>query len=198
MFETIKRWIFGRPPPPRDFITRLTPVSQFEVEVNDLGLFLISSAVFVSSKTQITADRLTWSLRRLMAIHPLLRMRVGVHDGQWWWREMAALEPDVRVDTSRDWHEAFSRSTDETYDIVNGPLWRVTLFPDVTSEYCDVPELLRHHCCLVMGFNHAIIDGTGKLHHAVILFSLSLSCTRTYMYTYVHANTNNRHVRSYM
>ena len=167
MLNTIKEWLFGSVAPPSDYVQRLTLVDQFELQVNDLALYIIASVVFIDSRQPINAEHVTWALRRLMATHPLLRMRVGVLRGEWWWREMAACEPEVRVDTSRDWQEVFSRQTDERFDMERGPLWRVTLMPDVTSDYHDASSGLPHHCCLVMAFDHAIIDGTGKHHCAM-------------------------------
>ena len=72
-----------------------------------------------------------------MMRHPLLRMRVTSHRGELYWQEMDDVTPDVRVQETNAWNAVFEDTILERHRIDTGPLWRVTLLPDVTSEFSD-------------------------------------------------------------
>ena len=131
----------------------------FYIECHEFDQFNIGMVVFVSTDAPLTREHLHSATKRLMMRHPLLRMRVTRYRGELYWQEMDDVTPDVRVQETNDWNAVFEDTILERHRIDTGPLWRVTLLPDVTSEFSD--KDFKHHAALVFGFSHSIIDGQG-------------------------------------
>ena len=128
-------------------------------EMNQRGILLISSVFFISSRVKLREDNIKWALKRLMHIHPLLRMKINDFHGVPHWMEMDDVQPEFRVDLSADWHEVFSQNTFEKYAYDQGPLWRVTFMPNDAHAFGD--DAFAFHCAFVFAFRHVIIDGQG-------------------------------------
>ena len=138
---------------------RLGGQEQMYYECHNMDQYNIGMVVFLSSDHAITRAHLQRVMTRLMTRHPLLRMRVTRCDGELYWQQMDDVTPDVRVQETNDWKGVFEDTIHERYNTNAGPLWRVTLLPDVTSDYMD-PDF-EHHAVLILGFSHVITDGQG-------------------------------------
>ena len=132
----------------------------FYIECQEFDQFNIGMIVFVSTDAPLTREHLHSATKRLMMRHPPLRMRVARHGGELYWQEMDDVTPDVRVQETNAWNAVFEDTILERHRIDTGPLWRVTLLPDVTSKFSD--KDFKHHAALVFGFCHSIIDGQGE------------------------------------
>ena len=165
--STAIRWIFrwlttSTPPqPPSGLRRRLGLMELFYIECHEFDQFNIGMVVFVSTDAPLTREHLHSATKRLMMRHPPLRMRVARHGGELYWQEMDDVTPDVRVQETNAWNAVFEDTILERHRIDTGPLWRVTLLPDVTSKFSD--KDFKHHAALVFGFSHSIIDGQGEL-----------------------------------
>ena len=146
--------------PPKGCCRKLGFQEAEYLECHDLGEFNVGSLVFVSSDCLITKEHLHDVMRRVMLRHPLLRMRVTRYGGELYWQQMDDVTPDVRVQETNDWNAVLEDTMLETYNTESGPLWRLTLLPDVTSDYND--DDYKFHAALVFGFCHCVIDGQGE------------------------------------
>ena len=167
--------------PPKGFHRRLGLVEKFYADCNELGLFTTGMVVFVSSDVPLTREHLLSATKRLMMRHPLLRMRITHHRGQRYWQEMDDVRPDVRVQETNDWNTVYEDTVLEKYRIDTGPLWRVTLLPDVTSDFSD--NDFKHHAALVLGFLHSITDGQGEFLHNPYIAILDLMTSLRFIMT---------------
>ena len=166
--NAVLEWLFGVissvlnwfTRPPKGFQRRLGLQERFYADCHEIGQFNTGMIVFVSTDAPLTHEILHSATKRLMMRHPLLRMRVARHDGERYWQEMDDVTPDVRVQETNDWNAAFEDTILEKHRVDTGPLWRVTLLPDVTSEFSDSD--FKHHAALVLGFFHSITDGQGE------------------------------------
>ena len=145
---------------PKGFHRRLGLAERFYVDCHEIGQFNTGMVVFVSTDAPLTREHLQSATKRLMMRHPLLRMRITRYRGECYWQEMDDVTPDVRVQETNDWNTVYEDTVLEKYRIDSGPLWRVTLLPDVTSEFSD--KDFKQHAMLVLGFLHSIIDGQGE------------------------------------
>ena len=156
--------VLGLGPRPKGIQRELGLAEKALLQMNNEGILIISSVIFVDSERALEVRHVRWALRRLMQRHPLLRMRVREHAGVSYWCDMEQEpEPLLYVDQSSDWHTVFSKNCDQQIDFDNGPLWRVTFMPRAECEYYDVSY--DHHAAFVFGFSHAIVDGQGKGGH---------------------------------
>ena len=144
----------------------------FYIECQEFDQFNIGMVVFVSTDAPLTREHLHSATKRLMMRHPLLRMRVTRYGGELYWQEMNNVTPDVRVQETNDWSTVYEDTVLEKYRIDTGPLWRVTLLPDVTSEFSD--KGFKHHAALVFGFLHSITDGQGEPQYDAICILTNL------------------------
>ena len=153
--------MLGLMPKPNGLQRELGLSEKVLLQLNNEGILVISSVIFVDSKQTLEVRHVRWALRRLMQRHPLLRMRVREHARVSYWCDMEQpLEPLLYVDQSSDWHTVFSKKFDKPIDFDNGPLWSVTFMPRAECEYYDISY--EHHAAFVFGFSHAIVDGQGK------------------------------------
>ena len=155
----IFRWYTPRPWPPNGLHRPFGLMELFYSECHEFDKFNIGMVVFLSTDALLTREHLHSVTKRLMMRHPLLRMRITRYRGERYWKEMDDVTPDVRVQETNDWNTVFEDTVLERYYLDTGPLWRVTLLPDVTSEFSD--KDFKHHAALVFGFSHSIIDGQG-------------------------------------
>ena len=172
--KAVLEWLFGAivgafnwfTRPPKGCHRRLGLAEQLYADCHEIGLFITGMVVFVSTDAPLTREHLHSATKRLMMRHPLLRMRVTRYLGERYWQEMDGVTPDVRVQETNDWSTVYEDTVLEKYRIDSGPLWRVTLLPDVTSEFSD--KGFKHHAALVFGFLHSITDGQGEPQYDVI------------------------------
>ena len=134
------------------------------IKYDNLGVEQICYIYFISSKNEITKKQLEAAMTILVNRHPLLRMRVFSVNGKYHWKAMENTQVNVRVDKSKDWQLAFSKALEERFETENGPLWSLTLLPNVTSEFFE-DDFTWCHAALMFRFSHAIADGMSMLWH---------------------------------
>ena len=93
--------------------------------------------------------------------HPLLRMCFKDINGILTWREMDEMKLDIRENMSEDWHSVFANVLKDRYDTGKGPLWSLTLMPNVVSEYHN--NSFKYHVALVFGYLHSIANAGGRI-----------------------------------
>ena len=118
-------------------------------------------AFFVSSKEPLTKEKLENAMDVLVNRHPLLRMCICNINNKLTWKPMNSNKSTIYVNTREDVETIISNSLDLEFDLENGPLWSLTLVPDVKSEFQE--RRFRHHQALVFHSSHTIIDGLGRL-----------------------------------
>ena len=141
------------------------------VRYDQLDTGRVCYVFFVNSNEQITKQRLENAMTMLVRRHALLRMCVRNMNGKLHWKQIDDLQIDIQVDYTEDWNLQFSHAVGTGFDIEKGPLWNMKLLPNVDSEFFD--DAFEFHAALLFRFQHAIIDGMGK-----IIITLVYKCVR--------------------
>ena len=130
----------------------------------DRGNIIIGNMVCIGSKETLSEEKVREALRRLMNIHPLLRMRIISKRSVLWFEQLRRrIVPLVLLETS-DWKTVLEDDIMVKFDTGREiPLWRVFYLPNAKlTEH--VNRTHPNQCVLVFTFNHIIIDGISAIH----------------------------------
>ena len=133
------------------------------IRYDQLDTARICYVFFVNSNEQLTKQRLESAMMILVRRHPLLRMCVRSVNGKLHWKEIEDFQCDIQVESTRDWNTQFSKAHASAFDTENGPLWNIKLLSNVDSEFFN--DTFKFSAALLFHFQHAIIDGMGKIFH---------------------------------
>nr|XP_002736411.1 PREDICTED: uncharacterized protein LOC100367622 [Saccoglossus kowalevskii] len=130
-------------------------------DLHDLGICIVSNAIFIESNIQLTEDMLRKAAIMIRKRHPLLRMRiVDVIDSngfvQKFFQPVEKEIIDVKTITADDWIEVHSDEMSMPFNAQKGPLWRMRLLNNHVSATTTDGV---HTSILILTFHHSIIDG---------------------------------------
>ena len=129
----------------------------------DRGNAIMGNMVCIGSKETLSEEKVREALRRLMNIHPLLRMRIISKSSVLWFEQLVRpIVPLVLLETS-DWKTVLEDDILVKFDTGREiPLWRVFYLPKAKlNEHVNTTH--PNQCVLVFTFNHVIIDGISSI-----------------------------------
>ncbi|CAL4099051.1 unnamed protein product, partial [Meganyctiphanes norvegica] len=148
---------------------------EFMEKCNRRNFCLIVYSVTLQTKTSLDEDTVRQTLKHLYRKVPTLRRCLQKRGETLWWRDMDQENIDFKILEESDFNkECFSLGT-HCYDSSNGPMWRARLIPIKSGAKLYIPELedqFPHHYILLLGFHHAMTDGTSTL--KIIRFFLQI------------------------
>ncbi len=124
--------------------------------------FLVSLALLMTSKVQLSANLFTNALKILTRRHPLLRACHLTVKGVDYLAEMKSPVIPLKVIHNGDWKEQIELGISSPYDRRAGPLWRAVLIENPSHcQYSNVAYPYQY--AFVFSVHHAIYDSTSYL-----------------------------------
>jgi NRPS condensation-like uncharacterized protein len=132
---------------PSSINRRLGPTENIYHRLN--GLYCLNFAVFAPITGTLDLDRLALALQAVQAEHPLLRARVALVNGRYWFKPVPLEQHPLEFEAGplRNWRLRVAEQLDKPFGD-EAPLARFLLFRGSGRQ-----------CAAAMVFHHAIADG---------------------------------------
>ena len=131
--------------------------------LHDESMFILSNALWLVSKEQLTEELLRSALNRLARKVPQLCFRIQeIEDTKSctktaYFTEIEDFQIDLEILDSTDWIEVISEEWLKPFNCETGPLWRVKFMPNVALGKKD--QTFQHEYVIIFSNCHAILDG---------------------------------------
>ena len=144
--------------------------------LHDESVFILSNALWLVSKEQLTEDLLRKALNRLARKVPQLRFRIQeIEDTKSctkasYFTEIENFQIDLEILDTSDWIGVISEEWLKPFNCETGPLWRVKFIPNVALGKKD--HTFQHEYVIIFSNCHAVLDGMSYQQ----VFGLLLDC----------------------
>ncbi len=144
------------------------PLGQMEfvmAKLHEMDQGIMSVALLIEVKTFLTDQVIIEALNHLAKRHPLLRKSiVKKENGVPIFKDIKEFKPAFVKSESVKWDEALGKELDKKFDVAEGPLWRVTYFPDARYQIPkdggkkQTPAVYPEENIMILSFHRAILD----------------------------------------
>ena len=131
--------------------------------LHDESMGILSNALWLVSKEQLTENLLRKALNRLARKVPQLRLRIQHKEDNksgtktLYFAEIKDFQMDSEVLDTTDWISVISEEWLKPFNCETGPLWRVKFIPKVALGKKD--HTFQHEYVIIFSNCHAILDG---------------------------------------